>query len=363
MAAFVFVGSLNRRHPAFPTADGEGISVFRFDTELGRLLPAAAITNIDNPTFVLIDERRARLYATSEVAEWNEGTVSAYAIDRETGALSYVNKQPTLGRGPCYLAFDASRRHVLAVNYGEGTRRDAPAQAVAVLPIAASGGLGPAADSLPAGCGGTVGRGPFHPHSAITTPNGRFLLVADAGAAFVSSHTFDERSGAVGQQPVSLLRFVPGCAPRHLAFHANGRVLYATDESACSVAAMRCEDGILSLIGATPMLQHVDPRTTNYAADIVVGRCVYGTNRGQDCISTFAIEPDTGALSLAAVTPTGGMPRSLALDSSRRFLLVSHQTGHDIEVLAVDSTTGALRATGSLTGVRSPTCVRVAKFP
>jgi 6-phosphogluconolactonase len=361
---FAFVGSLNRRHPAFPSADGAGISAFHFDAAAGRLSPAGVTGGIDNPTFLLIDSRRAHLYATSEVAEWNEGTVTAFAINRDTGALTYINKQPTRGRAPCYLAFHAAGRHVLVTNYGEGSLDDPPGQAVAILPIRADGGLSPPADSLPAGCG-AAGPGPFHPHSAITTPDDRFLLVADAGAGFVSAHAFDTHTDTVARQPASRLDFGLGRVPRHLAFHPGGRVLYATDESACNVATMACKDGVLSLIGTAQMLHHVDPRVTNMAADLAVGRDgrhLYATNRGQDCIATFLIEPGTGRLSLAYVTQTGGTPRSLTLDSSGRFLLVSHQTAQDIEVLAIDPATGAPSPTGSLLAVHSPTCIRLATF-
>jgi len=40
------------------------------------------------------------------VLDWNEGTVTAYAINRQTGALEYINKQPTRGSIAAQMSFD-----------------------------------------------------------------------------------------------------------------------------------------------------------------------------------------------------------------------------------------------------------------
>src|SRR5262249_17724337 len=94
---FAFVGSVNRAAPYYQGARGKGISGLAFDEGSGRLTLLSERDGIDNPTYLAVHPARRLLYATSEVFGWNEGTVSAYRFDEQTGELTYLNKQPTLG--------------------------------------------------------------------------------------------------------------------------------------------------------------------------------------------------------------------------------------------------------------------------
>src|SRR4051794_5271028 len=94
---FLFVGCCNRPMPSYATSNGRGIASFSFDEATGTATPIATTEGIDNPTFLSVDAKRLALHANSEVDGWNEGTVSAYSVDPETGRLAYINKQPTRG--------------------------------------------------------------------------------------------------------------------------------------------------------------------------------------------------------------------------------------------------------------------------
>ena len=62
------------------------------------------------------------------------GAVSAFAIDRATGALTLLNQESSGGSGPAHLSVDRAGRTVLVANYGGGS--------VASLPIGPDGRLG-----------------------------------------------------------------------------------------------------------------------------------------------------------------------------------------------------------------------------
>ena len=53
---------------------------------------------------------------------------TSYTVDRETGRLAVLNRQPTGGYNPIHLAFDATERFLVVSNYGSDS--------LAALPIA-----------------------------------------------------------------------------------------------------------------------------------------------------------------------------------------------------------------------------------
>ena len=112
-------------------AKSKGIYVSRLDPSTGALSPPVLAGESVNPSFLAVHPRRDLLYAVNEIGNYEgktSGSVSAFAINRATGALSALNKQASVGAGPAHLVVDQSGRNVLVANYGGGS--------VAVLPIA-----------------------------------------------------------------------------------------------------------------------------------------------------------------------------------------------------------------------------------
>lgn len=80
-------------------------------------------------------------------------------------------------------------------------------------------------------------------------------------------------------------------------------------------------------------------------AEILVapsGRFVYGSDRGHDSVVVFRIEAD-GTLALVEHESTrGNHPRSTTLTPDGTRLIVANLNSDDVQVFAVDDTTGAL---------------------
>jgi 6-phosphogluconolactonase len=130
---YLYVGCCTRPTPYYPTHHGKGIAAFTFDEETGATGLIGVVEGIDNPTFLSIDAKHQALHANSEVFGWNEGTVSAYAIDPASGMLSYINKQPTLGSIAAQNSHDRSGKFLLVANYGLGPVSALPDKAIVVL--------------------------------------------------------------------------------------------------------------------------------------------------------------------------------------------------------------------------------------
>ena len=114
-----------------------GIYAFRFDAATGMLTPLGLAAETQDPSFLAIHPNKRFLYAVNEVDEFagkkNNGGVSAFAIDAQTGKLRLLNQQSTGGGSPCHLTVDAKGRNLLVANYVGGS--------VAVLPIQPDGSL------------------------------------------------------------------------------------------------------------------------------------------------------------------------------------------------------------------------------
>lgn len=354
----VFVGQVNRK--ADSVVPGQGLTVLILDEDTLEFATVCVADDVDNPTFLEVDVHNSRVYAVSEVVTWFEGTVGAYAFDRAAGTLTYLNKQPTLGRTTCHVTVTRDG-HLAVANYSEGT--GGPDQAVAVYPIDAGGRIG--APLASAAHFSTVGpradrQERSHAHSVQQTPDGRYFLVADLGTDELVAY----RLQGGGLERAFAYNATPGAGPRHFAFHPNGKIVYVVNEIAATVSVLSYDGKGLSLMEELSILPEGVTEQT-WAADIHLspdGRFLYASNRVFDSIATFAIEPD-GRLRFMGTTPSGGSwPRSFAITPSGRHLLVAHHNSDTIVIMARDAESGALTQTGKTLAINAPFRVQAVAF-
>ena len=117
---YLLVGTytnLGSTTPAPPkdSTGSKGIYVYKFDAATGRaelLSQAAAV----NPSYLDIAPDGQHVYACTETRTMNAGSISAYLFDREKGVLQLVNKVPSGGDNPVYVAVHRSGRWVAIAN-------------------------------------------------------------------------------------------------------------------------------------------------------------------------------------------------------------------------------------------------------
>jgi len=104
-----------------------------------------------------------------------------------------------------------------------------------------------------------------------------------------------------------------------------------------------------------------DFKGENTTAEIAVdaqGKFLYVSNRGDDSIAVFAIDPRNGKLAFVERVPTGGKaPRHFSLDPSGKWLFAANQDSNSITVFRVDPGNGRLTATSNAIQVATPVCV------
>jgi 6-phosphogluconolactonase len=342
----------------YTSGKSEGIYRCRFDPTSGALKVESVTKGVVNPSFLAIDRPRGRLFAVNEISDFEgkpSGSVTAFAIDKETRELQLLNRTSSLGADPCQLVVDDSGRYLLVANYSGGN--------VTVLPVSADGTLGEASDMVQHAGSGIHPRqkGP-HAHSINLDAANMFAYAVDLGINKVMIYHLDKEKGNLHHVPHGEVELKPGAGPRHLAFHPDGLKAYVVNEldSTITFFAVDRSDGGLEARQTLSTLPK-DYTGENSPADIHVapsGKFVYASNRGHDSIVVCAVDGKSGELSTVQHQSTlGKWPRNFAIDPSGRFLLVANQRSDTIVVFNIDQEKGTLAPAGQKVDVPAPVCL------
>lgn len=340
----------------------EGIYVFSFDRKAGTMTPVQAVSNVKSPSFLALHPSGRYLYSVNEAAQsgpGKAGAVSAYAVDRPTGKLTYLNSQSSLGGGPCYVSIDQTGKTAFVANYGGGS--------LAVLPIATDGTLQAATDSVQnSGTGANTQRqDKAHVHSATVAPDNRFLYVTDLGTDKLHIYATDVKNSTIKPAATPYVTVKPGSGPRHFTFHPNGKFAYLVEELTSSVAvfARDAKTGALTLIEDGVKTLPADFTANNTSADIHIdpsGKFLYQSNRGHNAVAIFAIGTDGKLKQVGDVGTEGKTPRNFLIDPKGEFVFVANQDTDNIAIFRRDQKTGLLTFTGQSVKVPAPVCVIMA---
>jgi 6-phosphogluconolactonase len=349
----VFVGTYTDK------TDSKGIYAYEFDAAIGKLTPKGLAAESSNPSWVVLHPNGKWAYAANESGR--QSAISAFSVDAKSAKLTLLNKLPAVGEDPCYLSFDKTGKFLFAANYTSGN--------VVVFPILPDGKLGEHTSAVKDA--GTPGpnkerqEGP-HAHWIESSPDNRFVFVADLGLDAILSYRFDAAKGTLTPNKPFSRSLTAGAGPRHAAFSPDGRYFYVLSEidSTVTTFAYAPDHGVFGYLGVLPMLP-VNFEGRNEAAEIAIypsGKWLFASNRGKDSMAVFSAVPATGKLNAAGDFPTDGKePRHFAIDPSGRFLLAENQNSNSIVVFRINPATGALTQVSTTEGVPSP--VYLAFYP
>lgn len=345
----IYIGTYNS--PA-----SKGIYRAEFDAETGKLSAPVLAAEAVDPSFVAIHPNKQFLYAVNEAGE---GAVSAFSIDPASGDLTYLNQQPSSGKAPCHLIVDKAGTHVLLAAYFGGN--------ASVLPISSDGKLGLRTGFVQhPSITGTMGqkkdpRG----HSINLDAAGRFAFVCDAGIDGVFIYRYDSANGTLTPNDPPVGEVPPDSAPRHFAFHPDGKHAYAINEADLSIDVFdyNADNGALTRTQVISTVPEGVDRTGYSTAEVVVhpsGKFVYGSNRGHDTIAAFKVNSANGQLTSIGQQAAGTIkvPRNFNIDPTGKFALVEGQETDNIVVFKINQETGVFEDTGVSVSVGKPVCIR-----
>ena len=307
----------------YTAKESKGIYRCDFNTSTGELSRPQLIAEVDNPSFMALSEDKKFLYAVSEGGNNPSSALNAVSYDANKGTLKLINRQPTYGASPCYVALAEGK--AITANYTGGS--------YSVMGINADGSLDKATAQAIKREAPTS-----HVHGIFPHKKSHSIFITDLGCDLLL------QIGQAGNT-ISETSLKRGSGPRHLAFSKKGDKAYVLNELSGTVCVFDIE-------GKQPqLLQEIasDSVGGGGSADIHFspdGKYLYASNRlKEDGISIFSVDKRTGLLEKIGYIKTGIHPRNFTLSPDGKFLIVAERDSNRIEVFSRDRRTGLLTAT------------------
>jgi 6-phosphogluconolactonase len=365
-AGILFMLSLNAQNPIYylligTYTDGganDGIYVYRFNPNKGEATFVSKTSGVQNPSWLCISKDGKFVYAVNENSGTTPGELSSFAFDKKTGALTFLNKQPTDGFAPCNVNIDASGKNVITANYAGGN--------ISVFKTNADGSLQPYVQLVGhEGYGVNVQRQEMpHPHEIVFSPDEKYVFTPDLGTDRLYQYNFngsDPKNVLTPANDTGYLTIDDGFGPRHMTFSPNGKTAYLLNELAGNIIVFDYANGKFTpkqTIASTT----AGDKNDHGSAEIVIspnGKFLYTSNRGQaNDVALFKVQTD-GTLLENGKQPVAATPRGMMVDPTGRFLLVAGQGGNIIQVFVINKNFGLLQDAGVKIDVQKPTCMQM----
>lgn len=327
----------------------EGIYVFEFDPKTGTL-SKHSIAKTGNPSFLAVSNDGKFVYS---VNEFDEGAVSAFAFDKKSGTLNFINSQKSNGSSPCYVSLDKTEKWLFCGNYSSGD--------LGLFPIESNHSIGGLKQFVKHSGSGLVldRQGSPHVHCTIVSNDNKFLYVPDLGIDKVMIYPFNATTGLLDERKKLFATVDPGGGPRHIIFSKNNKYAYLIEEMSGTVSVFEQKNGRLELV---QQLNKLDSKVSNAGGDIHLspdGRFLYVSQRSNSTIQVFKVNSKSGKIGYIGAQPTlGNFPRNFTIHPSGNFLLVANQLSNDIVIFKINKKTGLLTFTGQKLELGKPVCLK-----
>jgi len=305
-------------------------------------------TNISNVALSCISVARFVFVANS--TDGVSGDVSAFTVNPNTGALTAVPGGPvTADQNPSGIAVDTSGQFVYVSNGGTSD-----VSIFNVDPVA--GTLTFKANAYSPGTGGA---------SIAVAPSDNYLFVGGFGipntTGSLSAFTLNPNSGSLNR--VLSSPYLAGYAPYGLAVDPASQFVFATAAFSHFLFVYTIgSDGSLAPLAGNPFSAGPGAYgVVAYPLGGATGGFVYTANGAVNTVSAFSYD-STGNLTELAQSPysAGSQPKGIAIDPAGKFLYVTNYADFSVSSFAIDPQSGALNPvgapvlTGNLTNVPNP---------
>lgn len=254
------------------------------------------------------------------------GSVRAWSIDPEDGNLTIATGSIAVGSDPVEISFDRGGRFAYVTNEGSND--------VSILEVdLGTGELTPNGTSrtraTPGSLTTAIGDDPAQ-------PQGRFLYTADTGPGPGTLTPYQVNSSTGQLSAIAVPPILTGNAPRAVAADPFGRFLYVVNQADRSISTFEVDPvtGAPTPVGL-PLVFDANGMPRDIAVD-GSGRFAFASNAG-GAVEALWIDQGTGELTFLATTPSlGDMPEAIAVDPTSQFIYVSNVDSNNIGVFRFD---------------------------
>ena len=374
------------------TLGTNSISAYTINASTGEL---TAITGSpypsptgSGPKSITVDPSGKFVYVVNDDFEDINGSISAYTIDGNSGALTAVMGSPfATGQGPASMTIDPSGRFAYVNNEDDSPGGDisgytinatngaltamlgspflsrSGAFAVAVAPsgefgyvlgdvspeqitafrIDATSGVPTQVAGSPFTIGGDIA------YSMVIAPSGKFIYVAESTGATtpgtIAAVSVNAATGAV--TPITGSPFASGDNPSSATVDPKGTLLYVTNKGSNEVwTYMIAGNGTLTALYKARTQQGPESVALGGGSASVVytPKFAYAANNGSNNVSAYTINASTGALTPITNSPfnAGMFPVFVTRDPLGKFAYVANNGSNNVSAYTINASTGVL---------------------
>ena len=321
---------------------------YHLEPQSGQLTRRSELEVPGTPGAQVSSSDRHRLYVSMRSIK----SVSTLQIEPRTGDLTLLSTT-LVAENPVYLALDPAGRHVLMSSYNGNL--------AAIYPVKDDGSIDSTAT--------TIFETEQNPHSIMLDPSGRYGYIPNTGSDSIWQLRYDHETGLLTPNEPDRVPTEAGAGPRHFYFHPRLSVVYFVNEKNSSVTAYRLQPttGTLEALQTVSTLPNsFQDRDNNTCADIEVtpcGRFLYASNRGHDSLAGYAIDPESGRLTILGNFPTEQTPRSFNIAPGGNFLIAAGQGNGRLACYRIPSDTGRLELLETHDVGADPAWVQIVRRP
>ena len=301
----------------------QGIHVYDVDVENGTLTERSSV-EVSNASHTAVSKNGKYLYSIED-----EG-VAVFERDKN-GDLSRINSVNIDGMRGCFLSTDVDGKYLYVAGYHDGK--------VTVVHTHKDGRLGSLMDGVFHTGLGSVAERNFRPHVNCVrpTPDNKYLCAVDNGIDQVKIYRINKQRDKL--ELVDILRCPRESGPRIIRFSDDGKFAYILFELSNEIKAYKYDGS-----GKTPefeLIQTVETSakkdvhdTHNAASGLSLandGKHLFCTTAGEDTVSMFERDEETGMLTRKFTLPISGeYPKDLVLLPDDKHLVLANHASNTL---------------------------------
>ncbi|MDO4265030.1 MAG: beta-propeller fold lactonase family protein [Eubacteriales bacterium] len=332
----------------------KGITCYDVDVEKGHFTKRCEV-EVDNSSYVINSHTADRLYSIAD-----EGVVAFRIL--KNGTLQRLNSVKINGLRGCHLSISPHDKYICVSGYHDGK--------MTILEINPDGSMGKIKYEVYDSGYGSVAERNFRPHVTCSrfTPDCKYIMSCDSGIDQVKIFKYHPSDEVLRQ--VDAIRCERGSSPRFFRFSPDGKYLYLIYEIKNVIEVYTYDAGDrgpvfekIQTIGTTS--GKGDESMTAACAIRLTrdGKNVLVSNAGENTVTIFSRDEDTGLLTYLSSMPiSGDYPKDISLFPDGKHLAVANHQSNEITFFKVDYERGLLIMSDRSVEVNQPNCVRFVKL-
>ena len=306
----------------------QGIHVYDVDVENGTLTERSSV-EVSNASHMAVSKNGKYLYSIED-----EG-VAVFKRDKN-GDLSRINSVNIDGMRGCFLSTDVDGKYLYVAGYHDGK--------VTVVHTHKDGRLGSLMDGVFHTGLGSVAERNFRPHVNCVrpTPDNKYLCAVDNGIDQVKIYRVNKLRNKL--ELVDILRCPRESGPRIIRFSDDGKFAYILFELSNEIRAYKYDGS--GKVPAFELIQTIETSakkdvhdTHNAASGLSLandGKHLFCTTAGEDTVSMFERDEETGMLTRKFTLPISGeYPKDLVLLPDDKHLVLANHASNTLTTFTV----------------------------